>query len=152
MKVILLSDVPKVGKKYAIVEVAPGYARNFLLARGLAEAVTRTNGKRVAELTKKREVEKKKQDDHLDKSLASLKGVVMTLARNANEEGHLYAGVTKEGLAFELGKLVNVAYTADNIELGKPIKDVGEHTIVVIVGAKKAEFALKIEALTAEAE
>lgn len=151
MKVILLSDVARVGKKYAIVEVAPGYARNFLLARSLAEAVTRTNGKRIAELTKKREVEKKKQDDNLDKSLSKLSGVVLTIARNANEEGHLYAGVTKEELALLLGKQVNVAYTEDNIELEKPIKDLGDFTIVVVAGAKKADFALKIERLV-EAE
>ena len=64
MKVILLSDVAKVGKKYDIVDVAPGYARNFLLARGLGEVITKINGKRVAELTKKREVEKKKQNEY----------------------------------------------------------------------------------------
>ncbi|KKU78872.1 MAG: 50S ribosomal protein L9 [Parcubacteria group bacterium GW2011_GWA2_47_7] len=146
MKVILLSDVPKVGKKYAIVDVAPGYARNFLLARSLAEAVTRTNGKRIAELSKKREVEKKKQDDHLDKSLSGLKDVVVSLTRKANEEGHLYAGVTKEELAMELGKIVGVAYSEENIDIEKPIKAVGEFPITVVVGTKKAEFTLKVEA------
>jgi len=145
MKVILLSDVTKVGKKYAIVDVAPGYARNFLIARGLAEAVTRTNAKRVAELTKKREVETKKQTENLNKSLAKVASTVLTFMRKANEEGHLYAGVTKDDLAMELGSSVNASYTAEHIELEKPIKELGEFNVNVIVGDKKAEFTVKVE-------
>lgn len=146
MKVILLSDVAKVGKKYEIVDVAPGYARNFLLARSLGEAVTRDNVKRVNELTKKRAVEQKKQDDNLEKSLAKVKGASVTIVRTANEEGHLYAGVTRDDLALELGKAVSASYTADHIVLEKPIKEVGEFSITVKVGDKTAEFALKVEA------
>lgn len=145
MKVILLSDVARVGKKYSIVEVAPGYARNFLIARDLAEAVTRTNTKRVTELTKKREVESKKQIENLEKSLAKAGSAVLTFMRNANEEGHLYAGVTKDEIAMELGNVVGASYTADHIELEKPIKELGEFTIVAVVGGKKAEFKVKVE-------
>ncbi len=150
MKVILLSDVKKVGKKYDIVDVAPGYARNFLLARGLCEAVTKSNGKRIADLSKKREVEKQKQEEHLDKSLAKIKDIVISLVKVANEEGHLYAGVTREELATELGNVVGVGYAAEHIILEKPIKEVGEFTIAVVVGEKKAEFSLKISAEGAE--
>jgi large subunit ribosomal protein L9 len=145
MKVILLSDVTKVGKKYDIVDVAPGYGRNFLLARGLGEAITKLNGKRVADLAKRREVEKKKQDEHLDKSLAKVKDVVITLTKVANEEGHLYAGVTREELATALGNAVGVGYTEEHIVLEKPIKELGEFTITIAVGEKKGEFMVKIE-------
>lgn len=144
MKVILLSDVKKVGKKYDIVDVAPGYARNFLLARGLGEAVTKLNGKRVADLAKKREIEKKKQEEHLDKSLEKIKDVVVSLSKVANEEGHLYAGVTSEEISVELGKIVGINYGAEHIALEKPIKELGDFTIPVLVGSKKAEFILKI--------
>ncbi len=151
MKVILLSDVAKVGKKYDIVDVAPGYARNFLLAKGLGEAVTKINGKRVAELAKRREVEKKKQNEHLDRSLAKVKGVVILLKKVANEEGHLYAGVTREELALELGTLLHVAYAAEHIVLEKPIKELGEFTVQIMVGTSTAEFTLKIERAEEEA-
>ena len=146
MKVILLSDVTKVGKKYDIVDVAPGYARNFLLARGLGEAITKINGKRVADLAKKREVEKKKQSDLLERSLTGVAKVSITLTRKANEEGHLYAGITRDELAQLLGKEVGTSYTEDHIDLEKPIKQVGEFTIDVVLGDKKAQFALKVEA------
>lgn len=144
MKVILLSDVTKVGKKYDIVDVAPGYARNFLLARGLGEAVTKVNGKRVADLAKKREVEKKKQADLLDRSLAGVAKVTLSLTRKANEEGHLYAGITRDELALLLGKEVGASYSAEHILLEKPIKEVGEFTVSIMVGEKKAEFMLKV--------
>jgi large subunit ribosomal protein L9 len=145
MKVILLSDVPRVGKKYNIVDVAPGYARNFLFARLLAEPVTRQNGKRIAELTKKREVEVKKQEAHLDKTIGKVAEVSMTILRKANEEGHLYAGVTKEELALELGKIVGANYAPDNIVLEKPIKELGEYSVTVSVGTKESAFTLSVK-------
>jgi large subunit ribosomal protein L9 len=146
MKVILLSDVAKVGKKYDVVDVAPGFARNFLLAQGLAEAVTKSTEKRVADLEKKREVEKERQEVLLEKAFAGIKSAVLTLKRTANEEGHLYAGVTAEDLAVELSKKIGATIGAQNIVLEKPIKEVGEFTIPVELRENKAEFKVVIEA------
>ncbi len=146
MKVILLSDVKNVGKKYDLVDVAPGYARNFLFARELGEAVTKTSAKRVADLQKKREVEAKRQEDLLEKAFAGVKDATITLKRTANEEGHLYAGVTKEDLAAALAKEIGVPLRAEHIDLEKPLKAVGEFTIHAQVGEKKAQFKVIIEA------
>lgn len=149
MQVILLSDVTKVGKRYDIVDVAPGYARNFLFAQGLAEAVTKANAKRVAELTKKREVEKKKQEELLEKAFGKVKGAKVTITKKANEEGHLYAGITKEEIAEALGKAVGGSFVAEHVDLEKPIKEVGEFTVPVMLGDKSAEFTVVV---VAEAE
>jgi len=146
MKVILIETVPKVGKKYDIIDVAPGYARNFLFARGLAEAITKSSAKRVAELQKRREVETKRQDDLLAKSFAGVKSAVITVKRPANEEGHLYAGVTAEDLAVELGTAIGATITVEHIVLEKAIKELGEHTVSAILGDKKAEFKVIVEA------
>ncbi len=146
MKVILLSDVAKVGKKYDVVDVAPGFARNFLLAQGLGEAVTKSTEKRVADLEKKREVEKVRQTELLEKAFAGIKSAVLTLKRAANEEGHLYAGVTAEDLAVELSKQIGATIGAQHIVLEKPIKEVGEFIIPVELHDKKAEFKVVIEA------
>ena len=144
MKVILLSDVANVGKKYDIVEVKSGYARNFLFAQGLGEAITKGTAKRVAELTKKREVEKVRQTELLEKAFARLASAVVSLKRSANEEGNLYAGVTREELADELGKAVGASFEPGQIELAKPIKDIGEHTVSVLLGGKEAAFKVVI--------
>ena len=146
MKVILLSDVKDVGKKYDITEVKPGFARNFLFVRGLGEAITKSTAKRIAELGKKREIEKVRQNELLEKAFAGLKNAVVTLKRSANAEGHLYAGVSKEEIAEELGKAVSASFTAEHITLEKPIKMVGEFAVPVVVNDKKAEFKIVIEA------
>ena len=149
MKVILLSDVKNVGKKYEIVDVAPGFARNFLLAKELAEAVTKLNAKRVAELQKKRAVEVERQHVALEKAFAGTKDATIAFVRTANEEGHLYAGVTAEDLALELSKVIGAEITASHIHLEKPLKAVGEFTVSAKVGEKTADFKVVI---TAEAE
>jgi large subunit ribosomal protein L9 len=149
MKVILLSDVPKVGKRYDIVDVAPGYARNFLIARSLGEVITKENGKRVADLAKKREVEKTKQTALRVGSLAKVKDVMLSFERKANEEGHLYAGISAEEIALALGTAIGVTFDADSIEIEKPIKEVGTSTLQVVIGDAKASFGVTV---TAEVE
>jgi large subunit ribosomal protein L9 len=149
MKVILLTDVKNVGKKYEIVDVAPGFGRNFLLAKELGEAVTKMNAKRVADLQKKRTIESKHQQDMLEKAFAGAKDAVISLTRNANEEGHLYAGVTAEDLALELSKVIGAEIRAEHIALEKPIKALGEFTVSAHVGEKTAQF--KVVVVAAEA-
>lgn len=145
MKVILLSDVKNVGKKYDITEVKPGFARNFLFARGLGEAITKGTAKHVALLSKKREVEKARQEELLEKAFAGLKNAVITLKRTANEEGHLYAGISKEELALELGKALGASFAVEHITLSKPIKVVGESVVPVLLNGKEAEFKVVVE-------
>jgi len=146
MKVILLSDVKNVGKKHDITEVKAGFARNFLFVRGLGEAVTKGSAKRVAELSKKREAEKARQEELREKAFAGLKNAVVTFKRSANEEGHLYAGVSKEEIALELGKAVGASFTSEHITLPKPIKEVGEFVVPVVLNGKEAEFKIVVEA------
>ena len=145
MKVILLSDVVKVGKKYDLVDVAQGFARNFLFAKGLAEAVTKSSAKRVAQMQEKRQVEKKKQEEKLQNAFEAITKAVITVKRAANEEGHLYAGVSADELALELGKMVGVAIPGEHIIIEKPFKVLGDFTVTVELNGKKAEFKLVIE-------
>ena len=101
MKIILLKDVPKVGKKHETKEVPDGYGRNFLLKRGLAEIATASAIKRVEEIKKTAAVEKKIQEDLLMKNLEDLNDITITLKEKANEEGHLFAGIHKEEIISE---------------------------------------------------
>lgn len=146
MKVILLSDVKNVGKKYELVDVAPGFARNFLLAKELGEAVTKLNAKRVAQLQAKRTIEVSRQQELLEKAFSGVKGAELSIARPANDEGHLYAGVSAEDIALLLSKTINAEIRAEHIVLEKPIKVVGEYELSAKVGEKKAEFKVTIVA------
>lgn len=146
MKVILLSDVPNVGKKYDVTDVKPGFARNFLFARGLGEAVTKSTAKRVADLSKKREAEKARQAELLKSALEKVGQATITLKRKANEDGHLYAGVTKAEVAEELAKALGATFEESHIVLEKPIKATGKHTVAATLGDAEAEFTVLVEA------
>ncbi len=145
MKIILLKDAPKVGKKYEIKEVPDGYARNFLIKRGFAEMATENAVKRVENVRKAAEAERKIQEDLLMKNLGDIDGITITLKEKANEEGHLFAGIHKEEIISEIKKEARLDIIPEYIELDKPIKKTGEFEIGVSVNGKKAKFKLIVE-------
>ena len=142
MKVILLSDVPKIGKKYDVKDVASGYASNFLIPKKLAEIAT---PKKIQSLEIKKaqaQDEQKIQSDLLAKNLETLKNVSIEIREKTNEQGHLFKGIHKEEIIKALKEQAHVDLPLESIVLEQPIKEVGEHTISVIVGEKAAAFKL----------
>ncbi len=144
MKVILLKDVPKIGKKFDVKNVADGYATNMLLPRGLAEIATPQSLQKIEQLKAQSDAEKKIQGELLLKSLETIKNLKIELHEKANEKGHLFAGITKERLVEEIQKIARLNIDPESISLAKPIKEVGEHHITVTALGKKAEFTVVI--------
>lgn len=145
MKIILLNDVPKVGQKYDVKEVANGYAQNFLIPKKLA--IQATSGA-VQEIEKKKEEERltlEKQDKVLLESLSKLKGTTLTLKERAADTGGLFSSVDKGKIVSELKKQHNIKLLEKNIELEKPLKEVGKYEITVVIEDKKTKFKLVIE-------
>ncbi len=145
MKVILLKDVSKVGRKYETKNVPDGYARNFLIKNGLAEMATDAAVKKVDAIKKAAEAERKIQEDLLMKNLGDINGITITLKEKANEEGHLFAGIHKEEIISEIKKETRLDMLPEYIDLEKPIKKTGEFEITVSVSGKKAKFKLVVE-------
>ena len=146
MKVILIKDVPKVGQRYDIKDVAEGFALNMLIPRGLAEVATPNAVKKVKEMRRNDLTQKKMEEELLVKSLENLKNLTVTLKEKANDKGHLFAGITKEMLAGEILKISRLNINPEFIKLVKPIKEVGEHKVLVEVMGRNVEFTVKIEA------
>jgi len=146
MKIILLKDVPKVGQRYDIKNVAEGFALNMLIPRGLAEVATPNAIKKVEEMRRNDLTQKKIEEELLVKSLENLKNLTVTLKEKANDKGYLFAGITKEMLAGEILKISRLNINPEFIKLVKPIKEVGEHKVLVEVMGKSVEFTVKIEA------
>jgi large subunit ribosomal protein L9 len=146
MKIILLKDVVKVGKKYEVKDVAEGFALNMLIPRGLAQVATAGEMKKIEGLKSKELAEKQIQGELLSKSLDTIKGLKLNLKEKANEKGHLFAGVTKEMLVVEIQKAVRLNIDPESIKLSKPLKELGEHKVTVEAMDKKAEFVVNIEA------
>lgn len=146
MKVILLKDVRKVGKKFEVKDVADGYALNFLIPQRLAEVSNTSNAKRVGNLKAKEEGEKKVQEDLLMKNLKNLDGITLEIKEKANEKGHLFKGVNKEEIVAALKSEGHLEIAPEYLTLEKPIKETGEYTIGAEVQDKKASFKLTISA------
>ena len=146
MRVIFLKDVSRVGKRHAIKEVNDGYAMNFLFPRKLAESAT---PKAVAELElRKKEImiEKEVQEDLLIKNLEEIKGKTLNLSAKADEKGHLFSGIHSKELVEEMKRQHHADISVKFIILEKPIKEVGEFEIPILLKGKKSSFKLIVEA------
>ncbi|RJQ30949.1 50S ribosomal protein L9 [Candidatus Parcubacteria bacterium] len=140
MKVILLQDVPGIGRKYEVKSVSDGYARNFLFPRKLAEIATPATIASVERNKKKAEEEREVQKDILEKNLKSLEGLRLQIKEKANEKGHLFSIVRAEEISKTLRESHHVEIPAKLIEIEKPIKEMGEHRVV----ARGREFIVEV--------
>ncbi|HVU06183.1 MAG TPA: 50S ribosomal protein L9 [Candidatus Paceibacterota bacterium] len=146
MKIVLTKDVKGVGKKHDVKTVADGFALNSLIPQGVAEVATAGVMKRV-ELVKKQEAaEKKVKEDLLAKNLKSIHDQVVEVALEANDKGHLFAGLHAAEIAPLVKEKTGVDILPEFIVLDKPIKAVGEHAVDIKVQGKSATFTLKVSA------
>lgn len=128
MKIILKQDVPKLGKKGELKDVAEGYARNMLFPRGLAEEAT---PQRLKEIQRREVVEQKKSERLASESRARaalLDQHVLTLKMPAGESGRLFGSVTAADIAAGLQK-DGYPVEKKKIVLDEPIKTIGSHQI-----------------------
>lgn len=145
MKVILLQNIPKIGKKYEIKNVSDGYAANFLIPRKLAEVATHAVVTRLNNEKARHEGEQNISHDLLVKNIQSLNGVKVEMTLSANEQGHLFAGVHLDEIVAALKEQSRLDIPTEYISLEKPIKNVGEHTIPVVTGDVSGSFTLVIK-------
>jgi large subunit ribosomal protein L9 len=128
VKVILHEDVAKLGSAGDLVSVKPGYARNFLIPRGMAIFATKSGVKML-------EHDRRVIADRLAKELKDLratshklKSMVIEAQRRAGEDGKLFGSVTSQQVA-DLIKEKGISLDRRKIQLPDSIKEVGEHTI-----------------------
>lgn len=143
MELLLLEDIPGVGKRNDIIVVKQGFALNNLLPRRRALVATPAVRKRYAEQIRRR-AEEREQEKVLMKSAAGvLKDAVLAFARKASKNGKLYAAITAKDISEELAKLQVEVAEAD-ITITEEIKSLGSHTAKVKLG-EEGESEVKIE-------
>ena len=145
VQVILRDDVANLGKIGDVVRVKPGYARNFLIPRGLAVDANPKN-LRVLEHQKRLIAAKAEREHKTAEAVARrVQGVKLTVRARAGEEGRLFGSVTNmdiERLLAEKGVQVD----RRRIAIDEPIKQVGTYTITVQIGrAVRAAVELTVE-------
>ena len=130
MKVILLRDVAKIGKKSDVKEVPSGYALNFLIPQKLALPATPENMKKHSTMLQQKEVTRSKEEERFLTALAVVREKNVHYYTEANEKGHLYKSVGVETLRACLSENGGV-FTKEEIQLEQPIKALGEYEIVL---------------------
>ena len=145
MKVILKEDVQNLGQQGDVVEVKPGYARNYLMPQKLAILFTKQQKKSIeeAQIVEKRKLEREK--DQLESVLKQVEDLNLYLKMKSEEDNKLFGSVTKLDivkLLEENGITIDKKY----IDLSSPIKTLGEHKVnIVFTKEMSASFTLAVE-------
>ena len=128
MKVLLVTDIKRLGWLGDVVEVSEGYARNYLLPQGLANVVTEANLKAIAEEKKRRAEQRKLGRERLEEVAAAVEGAEAVLAAKASATGRLFGSVTPSDIA---GNLREQGFEVpdDVVAMGGHIKEVGTHSV-----------------------
>jgi large subunit ribosomal protein L9 len=130
MEVILREDVKDLGKAGQLVKVKPGYARNFLLPRGLAYEASEGNRRRIEAEAKARSARQAQEQDAARELAARLAATPVTLARKAGEGDRLFGSITAQDIADALAK-AGLTIDRRKIELDHPLKTLGQHAVPV---------------------
>lgn len=146
MKVILKQDVKGMGKKESMVEVSDGYARNYLIPRGLAVEATATN---LNVMNTKKEAERTKKERELAgaKALAEkIKNTTVVIKTKAGENGKLFGSITSMDIAGKLKSDFGIDIDKKKIQLQDALKSLGTTEVEVrLYPEVSAKLTVRIE-------
>ena len=146
MKLILNSDVTKLGRKGDIVDVAKGYARNYLLPKNLAIVATDSNiaiaekiqEKRIAEITESKEL--------AESIKLALADAHIVIPQKSTDEGTLYAAVANNEIVEVIEKFSGFKIEESQIELNDQVKEIGLHNIKIRI-SEDVDFDVVLEVI-----
>jgi large subunit ribosomal protein L9 len=148
MEVILLQDVKSLGKTGEKVNVAPGYARNYLIPKNLALKATKGSLKKLEEIKLRDEKAKDKEKLSAEVLKEKIELLTLTLRKTAGEEDKLFGSVTSSDIAESLSA-EGIDVDKRKIVIDESIKRIGEYTVSVKLFSEIAAN-LKIEVLREE--
>jgi len=136
MKVVLLQEIKNVGKKGEIKEVSDGYARNFLIPKGLAEAATPSAQKKVKRMIEEENKKKKELEKAADETIRKLEGIKIELEVKA-ENGKLFGAINEKMIAEKLREMGYQLITEEMVKIPQPIKKTGDYSIEIAISKEK---------------
>lgn len=148
MKVILRSDVNDVGKKGDIVEVADGFARNYLVPKGFALKATNGNIQQAASMRRARDIRDAKDRGAAEEIAQKLVPKVITVKAKAGSEGRLFGSVTSADVATAVEEQTGIELDRRKLHLDEPIKSVGTHHVSTRLHTD-VEFVITVEVVGA---
>ena len=148
MKIILRADVDDVGKKGDIVDVANGYARNYLVPKGLALRATDGNVAQAAAMRRARDIRDAKDRGAAEEIARQLVPAVITVKAKAGAEGRLFGSVTTNDVAEAVEAQTGIELDRRKLHLAEPIKSLGTHQVPVKLHSD-VEFAVTVDVVSA---
>jgi large subunit ribosomal protein L9 len=130
MKIILLDDVAKVGRRGEVRDVSDGYARNFLIPKKLALSASAGNMKNIEHIKQQANAKADRVKDDADATRQRIEALTLEERRQASEEGKLFGSVTSQDIAEFLGKH-GIKVERRRIHLDEPIKTLGETSVPI---------------------
>jgi large subunit ribosomal protein L9 len=131
VKIVLREDVEQLGKKGDLCDVAAGYARNYLVPRGLAILASKGAEKQAAAMRRNREVRDTREREQAQGAAARLAASPVQVAARAGEGGKLFGSVTSADIATAIEAATGIAIDRRKIDLDEPLKAVGPAEVEV---------------------
>lgn len=131
MKIILRADVEDLGNKGTILDVADGYARNYLIPKGYALVATRGAVKQAAAMARARDIAVARALEEAKEAATKLGGLTIRIAAKAGEGGKLFGSVGQAEIAKAASAQSGFEIDRKNVELDQPIKEAGTFKVPV---------------------
>jgi large subunit ribosomal protein L9 len=147
MKVILTQDVKNLGKEGDVKDVSDGYARNYLIPKGLVVEATKANLKEKEDQASRLQKQKDREKTEAEALHERLNGKSITLTARCGGGDKLFGAVTSKEIADTLNKQFKVKLDKKKVDLGEPIKHLGEYPVKIkIYPLIQAEITVRVEA------
>ena len=148
MKVILTKDVPELGKKGDVVDVADGYARNYLVPRSLGVKASAGNLRDAERMRQARLDSERRAREEADRIKEALTGTRVVIAARAGDEGKLFGSIGPGDVAEAIKTFVGLEVPRSNIVVQPPIRAIGLHEITVRTHPE-VEFPVTLDVIPA---
>ena len=144
-KLLLIEDVEDLGRSGEIVNVRPGFARNFLLPRGLAVVADRGALRMQARLQEQRNLQAIEDKKEAEAMAAKFTDVTITTIVKVDHDGHMYGSVTAQDIVHLVQEQAGFALEKRTLQLKHPFKEIGVHKVnVKLKEGITSSFTLKI--------
>lgn len=148
MKVILLKDVSKIGRKGEIKEVSAGYAMNYLVKQGLAQAATAAAQHKLATEKRDKDSQKSRTFEQSQRHKVVLEKQLFTLKVKSGDKGQIFGGIREQDVIAAIQKQINIKLEKSQIQIPHGIKQLGKHKITIkLPGNLTAQTTINLESL-----
>lgn len=144
MKVILLQDVAKIGRRFEIKDVPDGYALNKLIPQRQAEPATPANVKRIEARSKKHAETAADTASAFDLACETLKDKKVEVKVDTNADGKLFESLKTQTIVAAVSDQAGVSLDDKWVHVATPIKEVGEHTVLLSLHEAQGEFTINV--------